>query len=289
VIDVIHGSALDMGPDELELFDVQISDAPYSPHVHENCASVGKTSGGLGVHDRDLGFEALTPELRDHLAMAAQCVRRWSLIYTDVEGIHDWIAAAGNVGAEYVRSIPWIRWSQPQLSGDRPPTCFEVVIALHPQLIGVRGGKKPIAKRWNGPGGFDGGVFGRRCMRGADKHPTEKGLDLVLDQVSWYSDPGESVVDLTAGVCTTALACRLLGRDCVCVEKNAEFARKGATRAKAQLSPRDRARAEEWCTTTFAEADAAAREPLAADGSNRNTIRRAECRLADVERVRGAL
>jgi hypothetical protein len=163
------------------------------------------------------------------------------------------------------------------------------VIALHPQLIGVRGGKKPIAKRWNGPGGFDGGVFGRRCMRGADKHPTEKGLDLVLDQVSWYSDPGESVVDLTAGVCTTALACRLLGRDCVCVEKNAEFARKGATRAKAQLSPRDRARAEEWCTTTFAEADAAAREPLAADGSNRNTIRRAECRLADVERVRGAL
>lgn len=289
MIEVIHGSALDVTPDELELFDVQISDAPYSPHVHENCASVGKTSGGLGVHDRDLGFEALTPELREHLAMAAQCVKRWSLIYSDLEGLDAWIKAGDQVGAEYIRPIPWIRWSQPQLSGDRPPTCCELVVLFHPQLIGPRGGKKPIAKHWNGPGGFDGGVFGRRCMRGADKHPTEKGLDLVLDQVSWYSDPGESVIDLTAGVCTTALACRLLGRDCLCVEQNADFARRGATRAKVALSPRDRTRAEEWATTTYEEASRAAAEPLAADGSNRNTIRRAECRLADVERLRGAL
>lgn len=285
----MHASALDFGPSDLEAFDVLICDPPYSAHVHENAASVGKHGGGLGAHDRDLGFDSLTPELREHIAMAAQCVKRWSLIYTDVEGSHEWRAAADQFGAEYIRTIPWIRWSQPQLSGDRPPTCFECVLLFHVQALGARGGRKPIAKHWNGPGGFDGGVFGRRCMRGADKHPTEKGLDLLLDQVSWYSDPGESLIDLTAGSCTLAVAARLLGRDCVCVEAKAEWAKRGALRAKSTLSGRDQVRAVEWCDITEAEATAQANAPLAPDGSNRNTIERAARRLADVERVRGAL
>lgn len=291
-IEVIHGDALDFGPEDFEAFDVQICDPPYSEHVHENAASVGnhgmRPGGENNRLDRDLGFEAITPELRELIAICGASVKRWSAIFSDVEGAHLWCADCDAVGLEYIRPLPWIRWSQAQLSGDRPPTVLELINIFHVQHIGPRGGRKPIAKHWNGPGNVM--PLHRRAMRGKDKHPTEKGLDLILDLVSWFSDPGESVIDLTAGLCTTALACRLLGRDCLAVEKDEAWARQGATRVEAQvLSARDHARATEWCETTFADATAQLEAPPAPDGSDRNTRERAERRLADVDRVLGGL
>lgn len=287
MIEVIHADALDFDPGDFEAFDVQLVDPPYSPHVHENCASVGRIDGGLGAHDRKLNFAALTAELRDQIAMCGASVKRWSAIFSDVEGAHLWRAAGDEIGLEYIRPLPWIRWSQPQLSGDRPPTVLELINLFHPQQIGSRGGRKPLAKHWNGPGNVM--PLHRRAMRGKDKHPTEKGLDLILDLCSWFSDPGESVIDLCAGLCTTALACRLLDRDCLCVERDPDWARQGTMRARAPLSARDHARATEWCETTFTEASEALAGPPAADGSDRNTRERATRRLEDVDRVMGRL
>ena len=82
----------------------------------------------------------------------------------------------------------------------------------------------------------------RRALRGQDKHPTEKPLDLMLDLVSWFSDPGELVLDPCAGSGTTALACRLLGRSCLALERDEAWARRAASRAEGTLSDRDRVR-----------------------------------------------
>lgn len=286
MIEIFHASALDFSPDGFG-HDVLICDAPYSPHVHDNCASVGVAGGeGMGAHARDLGFAALTPELRLFVAMAAACARRWSAVFSDLEGAHAWRVDAALAGAEYIREVPWIRWSQPQLSGDRPCSGAEAILVWHAQNIGPRGGRKPVAKHWNGPGSLT--HFERRCMRGQDKHPTEKPIDLALDLVCYFSDPGELVLDLCGGAGTTAVACRLLGRNCVVVENDEQWAGFAERRVRARLSPRDDARAKEWCVSVASEA-ASVPFPSAPDGSDVRTWERAQRRLADVERVAAAL
>ncbi len=281
MIGILHASALDLDVSFFKDFDVLITDPPYSDHVHENCASAG--TAGRGALARDLGFDALSDDLRARIGMAAASVRRWSCIFSDFEGTHRWRKACRP--AEYIRLVPWVRWSQPQLSGDRPCTGAEAVNIFHAQTVGARGGLKPLPKHWNGPGSLT--HFYRRCLRGADKHPTEKPIDLLLDLVSWFSDPGESVLDLCGGSGSTALACRLLGRDCVSVEQSDEWATRARRRVTGPLSPRDRVRAEEWCTSVSAEA-AGVPVPTAADGSDVKTFERAARRIADVEHVRGA-
>ncbi len=281
-IQVVHGSSLDLDAATFACFDTQISDFPYSPHVHENAASVGVVGGtGPGAHARDLGFAALSEELREQGALAAASVRRWSIVFSDWQGAHKWDAAMLGYGVEPIRWVPWIRWSQPQLSGDRPCTGSEAVLAYHATNAG-----KPVRKHWNGAGSLT--HFAQRCMRGADKHPTEKPLDLILALVSAFSDPGESVIDLTAGSCTTALACRLLGRDCVAVEIDPKWAGHGQQRATLPARGRDLERAREWCIVTHEEASMVA-APKAADGSDVKTWERSQRRLADVARVAAAL
>ena len=296
VIEIIHADALTWSAADFAGFDTLIVDPPYSAHVHANAASVGVAGGhGLGAHSRDLGFDALTPELRAQIALAAGSVRRWSAIYSDVESTHLWRAAVAH--AEYVRPIPWIRWSQPQLSGDRPCTILEIISVFHAEHRGARGGVHAVAKHWNGPGNIMPhatrellAVSRDRALRGAEKHPTEKRLSQLLDLVSWFSDPGDAVLDLCAGSGSTGLAARLLGRDFVGLELDLAWAAFAARRcSNMALSPRDRQDADGWCTRTAEEALAALAVPLAEDGSNRNTRQRAERRLADVERVMGAV
>jgi hypothetical protein len=279
-ISVTHADILE--PVVFGDYDVLITDPPYSPHVHANAASVGVLGGGMGAHARDLGFDALSDELRLMLAFGASGAKRWSVVFSDFEGGHAWREAMHAAELEYIRTVPWVRWSQPQLSGDRPCTGAEAVLLFHRQQVGPRGGVKPVAKHWNGPGSLT--HFSRRAMRGQDKHPTEKPIDLMLDMVSWFSDPGETVLDPCAGSGTTVVACRLLERGCVAFERDKVWAAAAGQRAHGPLSDRDRLRAREWCESTLEEASSVP-EPKAADGSDVKTYERAQRRLADAARV----
>jgi DNA modification methylase len=157
---------------------------------------------------------------------------------------------------------------------------------------------KPVKKHWNGPGSLV--AFGvdydaesrthapRRALRGADKHPTEKPIDLMLDLVSWFTDPGELVLDPCAGSGTTALACRLLGRSCLALECNERWAIAARSRVAGVLSDRDRMRASEWCKSVGEEAQRVP-VPKAENGSDLKTWERAQRRIADVAAVQGAV
>ena len=276
VIQIVHANCQALPIEAFDAFDTMIVDPPYSEHVHRNAASMG--TAGAGPVARDLGFACLTPELRWRVAEIAGRVRRWSVVFSDFEDAMLWRPVVTQWRkTEYVRLVPWVRWSQPQLSGDRPPTGAEAVLHFH------AAGRK----RWNGPGSLT--HYARRCLRGAEKHPTEKPLDLALDLVSWFSDPGESVVDPCGGAGTVALACRLLGRDCVSLEADARWIDVAERRVSlASWLPRDLDRAGEWCATTDAEASTVP-APRAADGSDVRTWERAQRRLADVARVAEAL
>jgi hypothetical protein len=279
--------ALELSAAEISACDVQITDFPYSPYVHANMMSTHTLASG-GPARSDPGFEALTPEDRMQGAWAASLVKRWSVIFSDWQGAHLWDDEMVLAGVEPIRWIPWVRWSQAQISGDRPCTGSESVLVYHAMAPAKteRGKPKPIAKHWNGSGGLI--QLNERCMRGSDKHRTQKPLDVMLTLVSAFSDPGERVLDLRAGSCTTAAACALLGRECLCIERNDRWSSYGAERERDALrgilNAGDLARANEWVQRTWEEATSV---PDPKDESQLPTWERAQRRLADVDRVCG--
>ncbi|OFV81971.1 MAG: hypothetical protein A2Y78_00105 [Acidobacteria bacterium RBG_13_68_16] len=219
-----------------------IVDPPYSDRVHR-MASSNNSQGDCRPRKRDLGFASLTPELRLALAAVAGHATRWSLVFSDLESGHVWRDALA--GLDYVRSVPWVRWSQPQLTGDRPPSGAELVTIHH-----ARG-----PKHWSGPGSLTAfesrepspaGVFDARSLRGRDKYSAEKPLDLMLSQVSWFSDPDELVCDPCCGAGTTGQACRILGRPYLLLDSSAEACDIARARLEAPLSDRDRERTRRW-------------------------------------------
>ncbi len=252
--------------------DVQIVDPPYSANVHARAVST--RTDGAGPRSRDLGFASLSPALQIRICEYAAQVRRWTAIFTDIESVDAWRRRLEAHGVEYVRSVPWVRWTQPQISGDRPPSGCEIIILAHP----------PGKKHWSGPGSLT--HFSQKALRGAGKHPTEKPLDLMLALVSYLAAPGESVLDPCAGSGSTALAARLLGRGAIGLERRADWADQAAQRVDtaASLSVRDVERRDRFVADTRAEATTVPL-PKAADGSDVKTWERAQRRLADAETV----
>ena len=206
--------------------DIMITDPPYSEYVHKSATSCG-TPGEVpskrarGAHHRDLGFEHLAPELMTFTCQLAAATPRWSVIFSDTESVGLWRSELVKAGAQYIRSIPWVRWSMPQLSGDRPPQGHEMVVVAHGHAKGK--------KSWNGPGNLT--HFAHTCMRGSVKHTAQKPLDQMLDIVEFFSNPGETVFDPFAGSGTTILAANILNRNAVGVELDGEW----AERAKCRL------------------------------------------------------
>ena len=223
-------NCLELTGDYVSHFDVMLTDPPYSEHVHKSATSQSK---GRGTRKRDLGFESLSRRARKAIGDWAARVKRWSVVYSDVES-SNWLAlCVQSRGAEYIRTMPWVRWSMPQLSGDRPPQGFEHVLCFHPK------GKK----HWNGPGNLT--HLSHLAMRGEAKHKCEKPLDQALDIVSFFSDIGESVFDPFAGHGTFGVACRLLGRHYVGCENDPVWAPKAQARLKS-LSESDTDRVLRW-------------------------------------------
>lgn len=54
-------------------------------------------------------------------------------------------------------------------------------------------------------------------------HPTQKPVALISTLVQWISNPGDLILDPFAGSGTTALACKELNRNYICIEKEREY------------------------------------------------------------------
>jgi site-specific DNA-methyltransferase (adenine-specific) len=212
--------------DLLSTGDVMITDPPYRAHVHKNAVS---QSAKGGVRNRDFGFDHLDAGLRRYICKLAAHIPRWSVIFSDVESSWLWRLSLQAAGATYIRTIPWVRWSMPQLSGDRPPTGCEMLVVAY----GSGKGKK----HWNGPGNLT--HFGNKCLRGRDKHPTEKPLSLMLELVDYFSDKGDMVIDPFVGAGTTSLASGILDRDFVGTEMSTTWSTYAHNRYVGNPSKRD--------------------------------------------------
>lgn len=227
-----------------------LCDPPYRAAVHEKSSTQSKAGPTAGFVHRPLGFKSLSYSLRRTIASFAQACSGWTLIYSDVESTNVWRHTLEAHGLDYIRTMPWVRWSMPQKTGDRPGTGWEAITVYAPK------GRKA----WNGSSnileipGEPVTCLRERCLRGEDKHPTEKPLDQALSLVSWFSNPGDLVFDPTCGAATFGLACRLLSRDFLGCERDPKWSEYGSTRLSAPLSDRDRERVSRYVATTIEEA-----------------------------------
>lgn len=204
--------------------DVAITDPPYSEHTHEKqWIGAALTEDGakrVKTSHRGLGFDHMTPIQAAAVAMEfRRLVRRWVLIFTDLEGIALWRIVLGKAGLDYVRTCIWDKVDgAPQFTGDRPAAGAEAIVVAH------RRGKK----KWNGGGRRnvfrygvdeeqpDGEIVFQHAVngqRGDKPHPTTKPLPLMSELVELFSNPDELVLDPFAGSGSTGLACRMLGRN----------------------------------------------------------------------------
>lgn len=272
-ITLLHEDALDfILPFADEEFDHVFTDPPYSKHVHENATT--SADRAYGTKHNDLGFEHLSPELRLFVAGKIARAQKWSLIYSDVEGAHKWIRDVRRAGGEYIRSIPWVRWSTPQKSGDRPVQGFEVVLVFW----GAQDGSKRT--HWHGPGNLielahmtdleELDALRHKAERappkssGRTKHKCAKPLDQALDLIDWFSDPGDRIFDPCAGRGTFGAACAVINRrddarlQYIGIEIQKKEARLGKARIDAivehgDVSDRDATRVERWLATRRVE------------------------------------
>jgi site-specific DNA-methyltransferase (adenine-specific) len=240
-----------------------IADPPYGEHVHRS--GIRLTARGQIRKRRDtrklpdanispcrksrsidLGFVSLSPELRTFVAeQCKRLTRRWSVVFSDMEGAPDWRFELEAAGLDFIRYWVWVKdRAMPQLSGDRPGSRVELATLAHPK------GRK----KWNGGGLGNVSqwpvVLNCAGHRNDRVHTAQKPLQLMEELVTLFTDPDDLILDPFCGSGTTGVAAIRLGRRFIGIEKDPKYA---------QLA-RDRIAAEEQGSTL--QAKRAGQEPL---------------------------
>lgn len=70
---------------------------------------------------------------------------------------------------------------------------------------------------------FPGTILSFPRPHATGNHPTEKSVDLCRWLIRAYTNPGDVVLDATAGSGTTGVAAILEGRRCICIERDPKY------------------------------------------------------------------
>ena len=244
---VVHGDCLQILPFlPARSVDHVVTDPPYEAEAHTLQRHV---RGGRACKVEPLTFEPITDEDRASVGdQFGRLARRWSLVFCQIEALQAWrLAFEHGEMARYTRSCIWDKPdSTPQLSGDRPGTGYEAILAMH--AVG--------RSRWNGGG--KRGVFTHSTKEfvnrdgiGGRLHPSQKPITLMLELVQLFTDPGELVIDPYCGSGTTGAACVRTGRRFIGIEKDAAWARTATERLEAESRDQGLAEYRSGQTTIF--------------------------------------
>lgn len=224
--------------------DHVIMDPPYESEAHTKARRALKDSsqkrgvantGKVRRIDQplEIRFGPMTEELRSAVAVeSARLARRWVIAFCQIEAVKIWKDAFTGAGLEWIRGGVWRKSNgAPQFTGDRPGQGFECLAIAHAPL--------PAKKRWNGQGKhavWDVPLDHNAGGGGVSEHPTTKPVALMLELVTEFTNPGETVLDPFAGSGTTGVAALRLGRSFIGCEGDPIY----AALARERLDAEDR-------------------------------------------------
>lgn len=235
-IAIYHGDCLSVLAQSDWYYDHVITDPPYFRDVYLR-AGMPKTKKGSGTPSRtgaslkklaagDIGdvdgtFQPLS-------AAIGRKVRRWVLVFSDVENAHRWRNQLESVGLRYVRTGAWVKPdAMPQMSGDRPSVGFEPCTIAH--------ASGPM--RWNGGGRQ--ALWTYYISKGLTRpdHPCPKPEPLMVQLVTDFTDSGETILDPFMGSGTTLVAAKRLGRKAIGIEREEKYCEIAAKRLQQEALP----------------------------------------------------
>lgn len=239
---LVHGDCLDvMAAMPAKSCAVVLTDPPYEAEAHtEQRRQKGKaTRPGGGDEFREvnmapLSFGAITAAQRASVAaLIANVAAHRAVAFCQAEAVGDWKLDFNAAEMPYRRAMPWVKPdAMPSLHGRWPGQGYEsIVLAQHRSAPAAPVGGK--AKTYT--------CSRDRWVDGAP-HPTTKPIALMLDLVADFTDPGDLVVDPFCGSATTGIACVMLGRTFVGIERDAEFFAVACRRMRGEIA---RPRAEQ--------------------------------------------
>jgi site-specific DNA-methyltransferase (adenine-specific) len=226
-VTIYHGDCREILPG-LEPVDHVITDPPYEAQAHtKQRRKLGRKAAGGGrlIVDVPLPFEPIDEHTRALVGQQiSRLAKRWALVFCQVEGSPIWRAAMEAGGLRYMRTCLWIKPDgMPQYTGDRPGMGYETILAMH-----TKG-----RSRWNRGGRH--GVWtvakgnGRKHLP-PGAHPTVKPLALMGELVGAFTDGGETILDPFAGIGSTLVAARDLGRVAIGIELDERYCEVAAQR-----------------------------------------------------------
>lgn len=203
--------------------DHMITDPPYGFDIYRrmrNPDSSGgnrkhKIKGGDSISAMKAGAIGDLAEM--YIPVSKYCsenVKRWALIFSDVESIHLWREAQVAAGRKYVRTGAWIKPdAMPQMTGDRPGVGFEACTITHSQ--------SPM--KWNGGG--KQALWTCFICKGNDRpdHPCPKPLPLMKDILKQFTNGPEIILDPFMGSGTTGVACAKMRRHFIGIELDRKY------------------------------------------------------------------
>ena len=197
-----------------ELFDVLISDPPYSATTHNGHNSAEDSADAC--MRRGISYAWFTPaDVEEFVVTLSPCVRGWFVIFTDDELAPVWKAELWRSGRYVFAPLPFVeRGSRVRRRGDGPSCWTNWIIVARPRN-----------REFAGWGTLDGAYVAPPGTRERIKVPG-LGRSLVGHKSQWvmrslvrdYSSPGDCIIDPCAGGGSTLIAAEAEGRMAVGIE-----------------------------------------------------------------------
>jgi site-specific DNA-methyltransferase (adenine-specific) len=200
-VEIIHGDCLDVlrGMPDASV-DAVVTDPPYGIKAdRRQRARGGKQHGRAMAASRDYGATSW-----DDARPSADVFREMLRVGRDA------VVFGGNYFADLLPpSSSWIVWDKD--NGTNNYADFELAWTSHKRAA------RKVRWRWHGMLQEPGHPKDVRV------HPTQKPLGLMLWVIENYTKPGDLILDPYAGSGTTGLACQMLGRRFIGIEREAEY------------------------------------------------------------------